>query len=142
MELEDINRILELMRQHGLVEFEVERDGLRVRARKANGPEPSVAESELAVALTGKSATNSPGAGLVFVKAPILGTFYRASGPDMSPFVQVGDVVCKGDLLCVIEAMKLMNEIKSELDGEVVEVFVENGQAVQYGERLFAIRQA
>ena len=142
MELEDINRILELMRQHGLVEFEVERDGLRVRARKANGPEPSVAESELAVALTGKSATNSPGAGLVFVKAPILGTFYRASGLDMSPFVQVGDVVCKGDLLCVIEAMKLMNEIKSELDGEVVEVFVENGQAVQYGERLFAIRQA
>ena len=142
MELEDINRILELMRQHGLVEFEVERDGLRIRARKANGPKPSVAESELAVGLTGKSATTSPGAGLVFVKAPILGAFYRASGPDMSPFVQVGDVVCKGDLLCVIEAMKLMNEIKSELDGEVVEVFVENGQAVQYGERLFAIRQA
>ena len=142
MDLDDINRILELMRHHGLAEFELERDGLRIRARKENGPKPSVAEPELSAAPTGKSATNSPGAGLVFVKAPILGTFYRASGPDTSPFVQVGDVVCKGDLLCVIEAMKLMNEIKSELDGEVVEVFVENGEAVQYGDRMFAIRQA
>ena len=142
MELDDINRLLELMRQHGLAEFELERDGLRIRARKANGPKPSGAEPELAAAPTGKSPTNSPGAGLVFVKAPILGTFYRASGPDTSPFVQVGDVVCKGDLLCVIEAMKLMNEIKSELNGEVVEVFVENGEAVQYGDRMFAIRQA
>jgi acetyl-CoA carboxylase biotin carboxyl carrier protein len=75
------------------------------------------------------------------VEAPILGTFYRASGPEVSPFVEVGDIVKPGDVLCIIEAMKLMNDIKSEFAGEVVTVFAENGQPVQYGERLFAIRQ-
>jgi acetyl-CoA carboxylase biotin carboxyl carrier protein len=74
------------------------------------------------------------------VKSPIVGTFYRASEPAARPFAEVGDMVKKGQVLCIIEAMKLMNEINAEADGEVVKVYVENGQAVQYGERLFAIR--
>ena len=74
------------------------------------------------------------------VKSPIVGTFYRASEPGARSFAEVGDIVKKGQVLCIIEAMKLMNEIDSEYDGEVVKVYVENGQAVQYGERLFAIR--
>jgi acetyl-CoA carboxylase biotin carboxyl carrier protein len=77
---------------------------------------------------------------LAIVKSPIVGTFYRASDPGAKPFIDVGDTVKKGDVLCIIEAMKLMNEIDSEYDGEVVSVYVESGQAVQYGERLFAIR--
>jgi acetyl-CoA carboxylase biotin carboxyl carrier protein len=77
---------------------------------------------------------------LAIVKSPIVGTFYRASEPGAKPFAEVGSSVKKGDVLCIIEAMKLMNEIDSEYDGEVVNVYVENGQAVQYGERLFAIR--
>ena len=76
------------------------------------------------------------------VVAPILGTFYRASAPDGTPFVEVGETVKPGDIVCIIEAMKLMNEIKSEYAGEVVSVFAENGQPVEYGERLFAIRSA
>tara|TARA_B100001971_G_C18163455_1_gene522785 strand:- start:938 stop:1177 length:240 start_codon:yes stop_codon:yes gene_type:complete len=78
---------------------------------------------------------------VTIVEAPILGTFFRASAPDAPPFVAVGDVVKPGDVLCIIEAMKLMNDIKSEFAGEVVDILVENGQPVQYGERLFAIRR-
>ena len=77
---------------------------------------------------------------LAVVKSPIVGTFFRAAEPAAPPFVEVGDIVKKGQVLCIIEAMKLMNEIDSEYDGEVVNVYVENGQPVQYGERLFAIR--
>ena len=74
------------------------------------------------------------------VKSPIVGTFYRAVEPGAKPFADVGDVVKTGQVLCIIEAMKLMNEINAEVDGEIVKVYVENGHAVQYGERLFAIR--
>ena len=74
------------------------------------------------------------------MKSPIVGTFYRASEPGAKPYAEVGDTVKKGQVLCIIEAMKLMNEIDSEYDGEIVNIYVENGQPVQYGERLFAIR--
>ncbi len=74
------------------------------------------------------------------MKSPIVGTFYRASEPGAAPFVEVGATVKKGQVLCIIEAMKLMNEIDSEYDGEIANIYVENGQPVQYGERLFAIR--
>jgi acetyl-CoA carboxylase biotin carboxyl carrier protein len=77
---------------------------------------------------------------LAIVKAPIVGTFYRAAEPGAPPFVEAGQPVKKGQVLCIIEAMKLMNEINAECDGDVVKVYVENGQAVQYGERLFAIK--
>jgi acetyl-CoA carboxylase biotin carboxyl carrier protein len=76
------------------------------------------------------------------VKSPIVGTFYRSAEPGAAPFVQVGDTIRKNQVLCIIEAMKLMNEITSEYEGEIVKIYVENGQAVQYGERLFAIRAA
>jgi acetyl-CoA carboxylase biotin carboxyl carrier protein len=77
---------------------------------------------------------------LAVVKSPIVGTFYRSSEPGSPAFVEIGSSVKKGDVLCIIEAMKLMNEIDSEYDGEVVNIYVENGQPVQYGERLFAMR--
>ncbi len=74
------------------------------------------------------------------MKSPIVGTFFRSSEPGSAPFVDVGNTVKKGQVLCIIEAMKLMNEIESEYDGEIAKVYVENGQPVQYGERLFAIK--
>jgi acetyl-CoA carboxylase biotin carboxyl carrier protein len=79
---------------------------------------------------------------LAIIKSPIVGTFYRSSEPGAKPFADVGQQVRKGQVLCIIEAMKLMNEINAECDGEVVKVYVENGQAVQYGERLFAVKPA
>jgi acetyl-CoA carboxylase biotin carboxyl carrier protein len=94
------------------------------------------------VASPGQPATETEEVELAIVKSPIVGTFYRSPDPDPeSPsFVEIGSIVKKGQVLCIIEAMKLMNEIDSEYDGEVVSVYVENGQPVQYGERLFAIR--
>jgi acetyl-CoA carboxylase biotin carboxyl carrier protein len=77
---------------------------------------------------------------LAVIKSPIVGTFYRSSEPGARAFVEVGDVVRKGQVLCIIEAMKLMNEIESDCDGEIASVYVENGKAVQFGERLFAVK--
>ena len=149
MDFDEINQILALMREHDLVEFELERDDLHVRLRKAETPAvtaPSLVSAAPAVVHPAGAAPEPASGGTAesgptIVEAPILGTFYRASGPDASPFVEVGDVVKPGDVLCIIEAMKLMNDIKSEYAGEVVDIFIENGQPVQYGERMFAIRR-
>jgi len=109
----------------GVEKFELDRIAKRFGIDLQERPLPADEDVELAI-----------------VKSPIVGTFYQASEPGARPFAQVGDVVKKGQVLCIIEAMKLMNEINAEVDGELVKVYVENGQAVQYGERLFAIRPA
>jgi len=161
LDLEQLKQLLDLVRQHDLAEFEVEHDGLRLRVRKNASPAQDVpvpapstsASLDPAVMPPPASATGGPVPGppaepesadteieLAVVKSPIVGTFYRCPEPGASSFVEVGSTVKKGDVLCIIEAMKLMNEIDSEYDGEVVNVYVENGQPVQYGERLFAIR--
>jgi acetyl-CoA carboxylase biotin carboxyl carrier protein len=155
MDIEHIKQILALVREHELAEFEIEQDGLRLKIRKdASGAfvtVPSHAAIPQSSGAGGPSA-HPAGAGptgpaavdvdmeLAVVKSPIVGTFYRSSEPGAASFVEVGTTVKKGQVLCIIEAMKLMNEIDSEYEGEVVSVYVENGQPVQYGERLFAIK--
>ena len=157
MDFEDIERILELVRQHDLAEFELERDGLKLRVRKAGAayqvlppqlaPNPVPAAPPVAAApLAAPPAAAPPPPAedveveLAVVKSPIVGTFYRSAEPGTPPFVEVGQRVRKDQVLCIIEAMKLMNEITSEYDGEIASIYVENGKPVQYGERLFAIR--
>jgi acetyl-CoA carboxylase biotin carboxyl carrier protein len=158
LEFDDIERILELMRQHDLSEFELEREGLKLRVRKtSSGYAPLVAPMQMpsqhAVApqapppaVSGLSSPpasvplEEPEMDLAVVKSPIVGTFYRSPEPGAPSFVEVGDRVKKDQVLCIIEAMKLMNEITSEYDGELTSAYVENGQPVQYGERLFAIK--
>jgi acetyl-CoA carboxylase biotin carboxyl carrier protein len=157
MDLDQIKKILDLVREHELSEFEIEHEGLRLKIRKdANGAHvvthaaaPLPAHAAAAPAAPAPVAASAPAAApdlgeteieLAVVKSPIVGTFYRSSEPGSPAFVDIGSSVKKGDVLCIIEAMKLMNEIDSEYDGEVVNVYVENGQPVQYGERLFAIR--
>ena len=156
MDFDEITKILEIMRQHDLSEFELERENFKLRIRKhgaghwvaaappvSHAPAlPPTAPVPPAAAAAGTPVLTSADEDveLGIVKSPIVGTFYRASEPGAKPFAEVGDVVKKGHVLCIIEAMKLMNEINSEIDGEIVKVYVENGQAVQYGERLFAIR--
>ena len=157
MNLDDIKQILDLVREHDLAEFELERDGLKVRIRKSgHGPAgqhvvmvpPSVPMPvplpQAAAAPTGPVGTDEgeapEGVDLAIIKSPIVGTLYRASEPGAPPFAEVGTVVKRGQVLCIIEAMKLMNEIESDTDGEIAAVYVENGQPVQYGDRLFAIK--
>ena len=157
MDFDDIERILALVREHELAEFELERDGLKLRVRKtqagaAAAPVPVVlpampqAAASLAPAIT--PSAPAPAAALpleeemelAVVKSPIVGTFYRSPEPGAPSFVEIGQRVKKDQVLCIIEAMKLMNEITSEYDGEIVNAYVDNGKPVQYGERLFAIK--
>ena len=160
MDLNQLKQILDLVRAHDLAEFEIEHDGLRLKIRKDAAGVPAVvtaphAPSAPAAPPPAASASSAPTATasgataadateaeveLAVVKSPIVGTFYRSPEPGAPPFVEIGSQVKKGQVLCIIEAMKLMNEIDSEYDGEIVNIYVENGQAVQYGERLFAIR--
>jgi len=163
MDFSDIERILALVREHELAEFELEKDGLKLRVRKA-GVVPTFHATQMAPMAVMPQApmphalgpvpqgVPSPSSGdgsaddtpveLAVVKSPIVGTFYRSPEPGAPSFVEIGQRVKKDQVLCIIEAMKLMNEITSEYDGEIVSAYVENGKPVQYGERLFAIRTA
>jgi acetyl-CoA carboxylase biotin carboxyl carrier protein len=162
MTLDEIKRLIEFIRAQELSEFELEQDGVKLRIK--SGPTtpapvhvmqamPMVAalpggagvpvaagQGAATLAANAPAATDEEGTELAIVKSPIVGTFYRASEPGANNFVEIGDPVKKGQVLCIIEAMKLMNEIDSEYDGEIMNIYVENGQAVQYGERLFAIK--
>jgi acetyl-CoA carboxylase biotin carboxyl carrier protein len=157
MNFDEIKQILDMVREHELSEFELERDNFKLRVRKnatgqwtASMPPVShvnyapVMPPPMTVAAGAPAApvltTADEDVDLAIVKSPIVGTFFRAPEPDAKPFAGVGDTVRKGQVLCIIEAMKLMNEINCDVDGEVVKVYVENGQPVQYGERLFAIK--
>jgi len=166
MDFSDIERILELVRTHDLAEFELERDGLKLRVRKAgaspafhSAPVQVMPMAHVSAPPPAQAAPAPPGPGpaaaagaraeaepesveLAVVKSPIVGTFYRCPEPGAPSFVEIGQRVKKDQVLCIIEAMKLMNEITSEYDGEVVSAYVENGKPVQYGERLFAIKTA
>jgi acetyl-CoA carboxylase biotin carboxyl carrier protein len=155
LEFDDIERILDLVKQHDLTEFELERDGLKLRIRKAGATYAALPPAPIAAALPASAAAAPPPSApatlaeiaaedealeLAVVKSPIVGTFYRSPEPGAASFVEIGAQVKKDQVLCIIEAMKLMNEITSEYDGELVSAYVENGKPVQYGERLFAIK--
>jgi acetyl-CoA carboxylase biotin carboxyl carrier protein len=156
MDLDQLKQILELVRAHDLTEFEIEHEGLRLKVRKdatgtavvtpAHTPAAPPAVATAVTRAPAPASESSPLAEpseeieLAVVKSPIVGTFYRSPEPESAAFVEIGSTVKKGQVLCIIEAMKLMNEIDSEYEGEIVNIYVENGQPVQYGERLFAIR--
>ena len=159
---EQIKELIELVAQRRLQGLEIERSGFRLKVEGQPQAQPAV---QTAVPAEGASAPPPPAgnaaampadstslaaptpaaapaadAGAHIVTSPIVGTFYRAASPDSDPFVEVGSRVKKGQVLCIIEAMKLMNEIESDADGVVAQVYPQNAQAVEYGEPLFAIR--
>jgi acetyl-CoA carboxylase biotin carboxyl carrier protein len=157
MDFDEIKQILDMMREHDIAEFELERDNVKLRLRKgavghwsvapASSQPPYAPPLPAAAHATAAAVDASPvltpadeALDLAVVKSPIVGTFYRAPEPGAKAFAEVGDIVRKGQVLCIIEAMKLMNEINAECDGEIIKCYVENGQPVQYGERLFAIK--
>jgi|ERR1700693_2807959 len=160
VDLQEVERLLEFMAKHGLEEFEYERAGFRIRLRKpfsqplgfsraVSAPEIVIAAASGHPGVTAGATTAQEQAAeagraasedVHVVKSPIVGTFYAAPSVGGEPFVKVGSRVDEGQPLCIIEAMKLMNEIESDVAGEVVRIFVENGQPVEYGEALFGIR--
>ena len=159
MTIDEIKELLALFNESGVGELEIERDGERIRIRKAgmateysipvaNAQEPMISVDATAPApAAGAPAGTPPGgspaaadSGHAVVKSPIVGTYYDAPSPGSAPFVNVGDAVAAGQVLCIIESMKLMNEIEAETAGVIVAKLVENGRPVEYGEALFSIR--
>jgi acetyl-CoA carboxylase biotin carboxyl carrier protein len=150
----EIRELMEYIEASSFVEFELEREGFKIKLVKrsplTNGAAPSgnpAAQVAAAAAVTQAAEAPVPRPAVVdapdlhVVKSPIVGTFYRAGSPTARSFVEIGDRVKKGQVLCIIEAMKLMNEIESDCDGEILEALVANGQPVEYGEPLFKVRK-
>ena len=149
MNLKELKELIDLIQKSEVSELELEKAGVRIRIKKqapsfGASPQPAQSPSTLPAAQT--TGVNRPPRtvpdereGLLTMTSPVVGTFYRSPSPDSDPYIEVGSVVKKGQVLCVIEAMKLMNEIESEADGKIVEILVENAQAVEYGEPLFRI---
>jgi acetyl-CoA carboxylase biotin carboxyl carrier protein len=145
----ELRRLADLLREYGLTEVELEREGVRVRLRRE--PAAGVADRAAGAAAPPPGAAAIPGAGplappsaaaeahLLTIEAPLVGTFYRAPAPDAKPFVREGDRVEKGQVVCIIEAMKLMNEVEAKVAGRVVRVLVENAQPVEFGQPLFLL---
>jgi acetyl-CoA carboxylase biotin carboxyl carrier protein len=159
VEFGELERLLDFMATHGLEEFEYEHGGLRIRLKKASAsvnavpraeapphvmPAPPPAAMSAPHLSETTAAPSSPAVAeeLHIIKSPIVGTFYAAASPGSPPFVKIGDLIQPGQVVCIIEAMKLMNEIEADVSGELVRALVENGQPVEYGQGLFAIRPA
>jgi len=156
MNTKEIKEMLTLMKENDISEFEMEKDGFKIRLKKgmfsaAQGDaiimqQPVHYKEISAVPQPAKDAATAPAVpkddeNIMVVKSPMVGTFYKAPAPDAAPFVAVGKQIEIGDTLCIIEAMKLMNEIKSEMRGTIVEVLIENGQAVEFDMPLFKIKK-
>ncbi len=148
LNMDEIRSLAELVDAHGLTDFEFENENIRVRLSKmAAAPiyqsaptAPAAAPVATPVATAPVEAVD-PDAGLFKITSPIVGTFYRSPGPDKESYVSEGSNVSPDTTICIVEAMKLMNEIQAEVSGEVVKIYVENGQPVEYGQPLFGIRK-
>ena len=152
MNLKEIKEMIQLMNENSLAELELEQDGVKIRLKKnaAGFVEQSLVSEMRPVQTAGQSAREKaqngeslkppqPVAPRTIIKSPMVGTFYSAPAPDAPPFIQAGAQVEVGQVVCIIEAMKLMNEIKSEVRGKVVEVTVNNGDPVEFGQPLFSL---
>ena len=138
-----IEEMLQLMESRGLIELEMEHQGLRIRLKKASSG-PQLVEYSAGVPQPVAPAGAAPpktaeGGHRIVIKSPMVGTFYRAPAPDAPPFVEIGQDIEVGQVVCVLEAMKLMNEIKSEVAGRIAETLMDNGAPVEYGQPLFVV---
>jgi acetyl-CoA carboxylase biotin carboxyl carrier protein len=150
--LKELKEILQILEDQEITEFELEQEGTKLRVRRGeskaaiSSPLAAGADAQAPHEVTEEAAPDVPPepppveSGLTIVKSPIVGTFYRSPDPNSAPFVNIGDAVKIGQVLCLIEAMKLMNEIEAEVAGEIVKVHHESGQPVQFGEPLFTVR--
>ncbi len=150
MNIKEIKEMINLMNENGLVEFEVEKEGMRIRLKKTaagfeglNGPVVIERQGAVSVpAAPGQAALEAQDKNLVKaaeIKSPMVGTFYRAPNPEAPAYVEVGQMIEPGQVICIIEAMKLMNEIKSEIRGKILEILVDNAEPVEFGQSLFLI---
>lgn len=149
MNIKEIKEMINLMNENGLVELEIEKDGTRIRLKKtgagteiSSGGTVVIEKTRLSPVETKEGvfeASEKLSSKTVEIKAPMVGTFYRAPSPESPPYVEVGQIIESGQVICIIEAMKLMNEIKSEVKGKILEILVENTEPVEFGQSMFLI---
>jgi acetyl-CoA carboxylase biotin carboxyl carrier protein len=149
MTIKELKEMINLMQEHGLTELEIEKNGFKIRLKK--GSSGAIVKEEIPVQMQAVSMERAqPSAvpvkevddeSITIVRSPMVGTFYAAPAPDAEPYAVKGKDIQVGEVLCIIEAMKLMNEIKSEVKGKIVEILVENGQAVEFDQALFKIQK-
>ncbi|MEO7660067.1 MAG: acetyl-CoA carboxylase biotin carboxyl carrier protein [Pyrinomonadaceae bacterium] len=150
----ELRELANLVVEHGFTDFEFENENIRVRLSKMSGAPIIQAAAPVATPASAAPVAGNPSAaitepapavdeddGLFKITSPIVGTVYRSAGPDKEPYVGIGSKVSADTTVCIVEAMKLMNEIQAEVSGEVVKIYVENGQPVEYGQPLFGIRK-
>ena len=157
MNVKEIKEILQLMQDHSLSEIELEKDGLKIKLKKSVSGQAVIEEVKdtrgmiVPIPMVAEAAPAAPGqtakavqeaTNIEVVKSPMVGTFYTAPAPDQPPYVTVGQTIKEGDVLCIVEAMKLMNEIKSEASGTLAEILVSNGQPVEFDQPLFKLKKA
>jgi len=147
LSFKEIRELIDLVSERGLGALEVEQAGFRVRIESARAAGNSAGPAAMAVSAAAEAPAALPvpieeEKSVHVITSPIVGTFYRSPSPESDAFAEVGQKVARGKILCIIESMKLMNEIESDVEGEIVEVYPRNGQPVEYGEKLFAIRLA
>ena len=144
LDLEKLSALLDLLTLKDIAEFEHEENGVRVRVARGakGGPVALTAAAAHVAAVAVPASPDSAARDHVDVTSPFVGSFYSSPSPDAPPFVEAGSVVRPGQTLCIVEAMKLMNEIEAECAGTVVEVFAQNGKSVEYGQKLFRIKKA
>ena len=157
MDLKQIKQIIDLMKRSELSEFEFEEEGFKIKIKRGSGGQPVImtapssahpfpvaaenaATSARPAAVAPSASPAGDEAGFAYVKSPMVGTFYRSPSPENPSFVENGTKIDEKTVVCIIEAMKIMNEIQAEIKGSVVEVLVENGQPVEYGQRLFKVK--
>jgi acetyl-CoA carboxylase biotin carboxyl carrier protein len=150
-DMDELRDLMELVTEQGFTEFEFENENIRVRLSKAasyapvaqpmQAPVSGAAPQQTAAASTEAAPASDADEGLYKITSPIVGTFYRSPGPDKDSYVKEGSRVAPETVVCIVEAMKLMNEIQAEVSGEVVKIYVENGQPVEFGQPLFGIKK-
>jgi acetyl-CoA carboxylase biotin carboxyl carrier protein len=140
MELEDLKELIEYLKETDITEISIEKDGIKVRIKREKILSPmDISVQKLGSLHEKVTRETEEETRVITVTSPIVGTFFRAPSPEADPFVETGSKVKKAQVLCIVEAMKLMNEIESEVDGVVIKILVDNGQPVEYGEPLFLI---
>jgi acetyl-CoA carboxylase biotin carboxyl carrier protein len=152
LDLKEIRQIIDLMKRSDLTELEIEQEGLKLRICRgpsgqyiASPPAPTSQEMHALPPASGQQGSSGDGddeEGIVFIRSPMVGTFYRSAAPDVPPFGEINSKVSENTVICIIEAMKVMNEIQAEVKGTIIDILLENGQPVEYGQPLFKVKKS
>ena len=140
METKKLKELINFMNEHNLCELEIEEEGKRIKLKRSSPETPVFIKESISQQPAAQATEQKQKSNFIEIKSPMVGTFYRAASPGAKSYTDIGQTIKSGDVICIIEAMKLMNEIKSEITGEIVEIPAENGEPVEFGQIIFLVK--